>query len=283
MPFYDADWNDDFHHALHVAVTGEVAGHYTPFADDPWAHTARALAAGYLRPGAPSIAKDAPPSSDLPTTAFVHFIHNHDQVGNRAMGDRLQAILDPAVYRALIEILVLSPQIPLFFQGDDHLATRPFRFFADYEGEIRAAIWKHRIVEAENFGGLRDGIGPAYLPDPCAPESFSDCKLDWREAEGPKAKEWRRFLSTLFAVRMREIVPLLGPDCRGGHVVEAPEQCLYVDWPCGDRVLKLRANLSSRSVPLEPIGGRVVYASGPVSSDARLDSCSIRVSLGSAA
>ena len=157
---YKADWNDDFHHAIHSAVTGESSGHYAPLSAASWANAAKALAQGHLQQGKRILRIEPPPPSAMPTTSFIHFLQNHDQVGNRALGDRLHLSLEPGLHTALTELLLLSPQIPLLFQGDDHLSSRPFRFFADYKGDLRTDVWKNRETEALNFGGFPDGSGP---------------------------------------------------------------------------------------------------------------------------
>ena len=109
---YEADWNDDFHHAVHAAATGEQTGHYEAFSVEPWRQAAKAVAAGYLTAGKHVLKAVEPPEpSSLPTSCFVHFLQNHDQVGNRAIGDRLHTGIDDDLHAALTELLLLSPQI----------------------------------------------------------------------------------------------------------------------------------------------------------------------------
>ena len=274
---FEADWNDDFHHALHSAVTGENTGYYEPLSKEPWKNTARALAQGYLREGNQIFDLDPPPAPALPTTCFVHFLQNHDQVGNRAMGDRLHLGLDPDLYAALTAMLILSPQIPLFFQGDDHLSTRPFRFFADYTGQLRGDAWKSRAGEAENFGGLPSGFRAEDIPDPSDIGTFEECKLDWGEADRPEALSWRTFLSALLSTRRNCIVPLLGPSTRGGRIMDAPERCIFVDWEGASGVLKLRANLSTRRVAIERRLGVEIFPGASADDEGWLDAYSVKV------
>lgn len=113
---FDADRNDEFHHAVHVAVTGERSGHYEPFADALFANIKKALAEGYLHEGQRTLPIEPRPSASLPPTAFVHFLQNHDQVGNRACGDRLHTTIDRHRFRVLTEILMLSPH-PIVVHG----------------------------------------------------------------------------------------------------------------------------------------------------------------------
>jgi maltooligosyltrehalose trehalohydrolase len=248
---YVADWNDDFHHAVHAAATGERTGHYEAFSKEPWRQAAKALAGGYLNKGRHVFKSIEPPaSSSLPTHCFVHFLQNHDQVGNRALGDRLHAGIDPDLHAALTEVLLLSPQIPLMFQGDDHLSQRSFRFFADYEGDLRADVWKNREREAVSFGGFPAGFGPEDIPDPSTTSTFEGCKLRWDRIEGEQATAWRSFLKRLLTVRRTHIIPLLGPDLRGGVALDAPASCMFVDWKHRSGTLRLRANLGEREVTI---------------------------------
>lgn len=274
---FKADWNDDFHHALHVAVTGESTGHYAPLSDKPWEKTANALAHGYIMDGKRILDVDPPPSSSLPTTCFVHFLQNHDQIGNRALGDRLHTSLDQDLYAALVEVLALSPQVPLFFMGDDHLSTRPFRFFTDYEGELRANVWANRETEARNFGGFPADFGPEDIPDPSRLSTFEDSRIDWVEADRPEAGDWRAFLKNLFRVRAFQIVPIIGKRMLGGTVVKSPERCLFVDWRHGQGTLHLRANLSEDRIEIAPVPGVEIYSGKRSQSHGSLDGYSVRV------
>jgi malto-oligosyltrehalose trehalohydrolase len=257
---YAADWNDDFHHALHVAVTNESVGYYEPFKDRPWAHVKKALAEGYLREGKPSLNVEPPKTASLPPTAFVHFLQNHDQVGNRARGDRLHTMIDERCFRVLTEIVALSPQIPLFFMGDDHLSTRPFRFFADYTGELAQAVAANRPKEAQNFGGLPEGFDPTEIPDPNQSETFSNSKLDWEDAETVDGAAWSSFLKSLLDLRRTVIVPLLR-DAPGyaGSVIGSDEDAIFIDWKLDGGIVRLRANPSKNVRTLEGTLGRLVY------------------------
>jgi len=264
-PFFVADWNDDFHHAMHVAVTGEASGHYAPFGNKPWQKMKQTLQNGYLCDGNNFQSRDQAHSASLPPTAFVHFLQNHDQVGNRALGNRLHTMIDQSCHRVLTEILMLSPQIPLLFMGDDHLTMRKFLFFADYKGELARAIAAGRSTEAENFGGLPDGCGAKDLPDPNDLSTFLDSKLDWDADDQGSA--WTSFLKRLIKVRRNHVIPLL-PDADGyaGSVVSGVEQAVFLDWKLGARTLQLRANASGRALSMEGDFGHRVYP--PVSEAA---------------
>ncbi|WP_100248190.1 DUF3459 domain-containing protein [Rhizobium altiplani] len=256
--FFVADWNDDFHHAMHVAVTGEAIGHYVPFGDKPWQKMKQTLQKGYLYEGKNFQSSKGDHSASLPPTAFVHFLQNHDQVGNRALGNRLHTMIDQRCHRVLTEILMLSPQIPLLFMGDDHLTPRKFLFFADYEGELARAIAAGRSTEAENFGGLPEGCDAKDLPDPNDLSTFLDSKLDWDADDQGSA--WTSFLKRLIDVRRNHVIPLL-PDADGyaGSVVSAVEHAVFLDWKLGARTLQLRANASGRAMSMERDFGQRVY------------------------
>jgi len=259
---YVADWNDDFHHAMHVAVTDEAEGHYAPFQYEPWRKMKEALASGYIREGRPILSRDPPPTASLPPTAFVHFLQNHDQVGNRALGDRLHMMVDERCLSVLTEILLLSPQIPLLFMGDDHLSQSRFHFFADYSGRLAEAIAGGRLQEANNFGGYPIGYGPEDIRDPNDRGTFERSKLNWQDARNVENRGWSKFLKQLIDVRRQVIVPLLAlAEGDSGCVASSFGRHVFVDWRFGTKKLCLRANASEGVVSLEDGIGELVYPS----------------------
>src|SRR5262249_44117682 len=135
---FTAQWNDDFHHAVYVAASGDISGYYRDYAEDSVGKIARALAQGFVYQGEMSphrrVARGTP-SAHLPPAAFVAFAQNHDQIGNRPLGDRLSSILVAEATQFLRFVLMLSPQIPLFFMGEEALVETPFPFFCDFEGQ----------------------------------------------------------------------------------------------------------------------------------------------------
>ncbi|MCJ8056914.1 malto-oligosyltrehalose trehalohydrolase [Shinella curvata] len=275
---YDADWNDEFHHAVHVAVTGEASGHYEPFADAPFANIKKALAEGYLHEGKRTLPIEPSPSASLPPTAFVHFLQNHDQVGNRACGDRLHTAIDKHRFRVLTEILVLSPQIPLFFMGDDHLSNRPFHFFSDYEGEIAEAIKANRPREAENFGGFPPGVRPEDIADPNDRATFTRSKIAWDQTHTPEVSDWKILLAVLLAVRKKHVLPCLtGAEGYAGTVIPSEDSLIFIDWRMPGRMLRLRANLSQEPRDLDARLGQLVYATGSHTHGNSLEAWSTRL------
>lgn len=249
-----ADWNDGFHHVVRRIATGEQTGIFEKFAPQPFDKLRKIMAEGYLEPGEPIVGTELPPSEVLPPTAFIHFLQNHDQVGNRAMGDRLHMTADDETYRALTAMLLLSPQVPLLFMGDSYRDDRPFHFFSDYTGDLAQSIRDNRPPQAENFGGYPEGKSEADIPDPNAETTFSGSKLDWAKAEETQGKEWSALMQQLIDIRREKIIPHL-PKAGGysGRVIPSPEECVFVDWTIGDVVLQLRLNLSAEAVSLDDV------------------------------
>jgi malto-oligosyltrehalose trehalohydrolase len=277
--FYKADWNDDFHHALHVAVTGEAEGYYEAFKDNTWDKIKHTMAHGYLKPGKSVFTDSPPPTESLPPTAFIHFLQNHDQVGNRALGDRLHLRIDRHLYRALTEMLLLSPQIPLLFMGDEHLSLRPFSFFTDYSGDIAEAVIANRPKEAAKFGGLPEGTSAADIPDPNDAGTFLCSKLNWEEAETEGGLAWADHLRYLIALRREKIVPLLGgAGSYAGKVIDAPEKCIFIDWVLGQTTLQLRANFSHGDVALPADFGDRIFPV-EVTNEAHLGMATVQIGL----
>ena len=206
---YDAQWNDDFHNVLHVLLTGERDSYYADFADRPAERLARCLSEGFIYQGEGSANHDgAPrgtPSAHLPPTAFVAFLQNHDQVGNRAMGERLISLTDPARLRAATALLLLSPQIPMLFMGEEQGSETPFLFFTDFHDELADAVREGRRREFAKFAAFADPDARAAIPDPNAAATFDAS----RATPGPAADDWRTFYRHLLALRHTRIVPHL--------------------------------------------------------------------------
>ena len=138
---YQAQWNDDIHHTLHLLLTGESTGYYQDYADRPIEHLGRCLSEGFAFQGECSPYRDGrrrgEPSHHLPPTTFVNFLQNHDQVGNRAFGERITELATAESVRAAMAILLLAPSPPLLFMGQEWGSRRPFAFFCDLEPDWR--------------------------------------------------------------------------------------------------------------------------------------------------
>jgi maltooligosyltrehalose trehalohydrolase len=181
----DAVWNDDFHHSAMVAGTGHNEAYYIDFRG-----TVQELIStvkwGYLYQGQRYLwqkKRRGTPSLDLPPSRFVNYIQNHDQVANSARGLRFHELTSPGRFRALTALLLLAPQTPLLFQGQEFSASSPFYFFADHNPELAKLVRKGRAEFLKQFRSITDPAVLALLPDPASPSSFERCKLDFSERE----------------------------------------------------------------------------------------------------
>ncbi|MGZ8973860.1 alpha-amylase family glycosyl hydrolase [Methylomagnum sp.] len=210
---YDAQWNDDFHHAAHILLTGETDGYYGDYAAAPLAYLGRTLTEGFAYQGEISPYRDGQrrgePSRHLPTSAFVTFLQNHDQVGNRAFGERLAQWVDPHALRAVAAVHLLAPSPPLLFMGEEFASTTPFLYFCDFEPELAAAVTRGRREEFARFAQFAAPEARETIPDPSDPRTFQASKLDWSSLDSPRYAEWLGFYRRLLGLRQRKIVPLL--------------------------------------------------------------------------
>jgi malto-oligosyltrehalose trehalohydrolase len=250
---FDGQWNDDAHHVFHVLLTGEHDGYYADYAKAPAAQLARCLAEGFVFQGEPSPyrngEKRGTPSADLPPTAFVLFLQNHDQIGNRAFGDRLTTLADPEALKAATALQLLAPNIPLLFMGEERMTRAPFQFFTDFHGELAAAVREGRRREFSAFSRFAG----AEIPDPNASETFERSRVPASGDEG--------FHRRLLRLRHDMIVPRLA----GAKTIEAKPigaAAVAARWRMGDgAVLTIAANFAEQACALEPPRGRCLFAS----------------------
>jgi malto-oligosyltrehalose trehalohydrolase len=246
---YVAQWNDDFHHAAHVLLTGERDGYYADYADTPVRHLGRCLAEGFAYQGENSEFRNGSPrgeaSRELPPTAFVHLLQNHDQVGNRAFGERLHQLTSPDALRAASALLLLAPSPPLLFMGQELAADSPFLFFCDFDPDLADAVTRGRRREFARFARFADEAAQQAIPDPNDPSTFARSRLDWSALDTPQHRRWRDFHRDLLALRRTEIVPrLAGIAGHAGAYTVVGETGLMVRWQLGDGSgLSLAANL----------------------------------------
>ena len=266
---YEAQWNDDFHHALHVTVTGESDSYYGDYADKPVAHLLRTLVEGFAYQGETSPHRgDArgEPSAGLPPTAFVAFLQNHDQVGNRAFGERIHELTTGPALEAATAVLLLSPMPPLLFMGQEWCASQPFPFFCDFSGELARSITEGRLREFGRFEAFRDPAVRERIPDPVQPATFTGAKLDWEALSEPDHERWWRLHQQLLALRRRHLMPLLDGLDKGdasGRLLD--ERALSVVWRLAGGVRwGLHANLGDHPValPEAPSGDRIYATPG---------------------
>jgi malto-oligosyltrehalose trehalohydrolase len=267
---FDAQWNDDAHHALHVLLTGETFGYYRDYANEPTRLLARALAEGFAYQGEPSAHRgDAPrgePSASLPTTAFVDFLQNHDQIGNRAFGERIGALAPEAAVRAATAVLLLAPTIPLLFMGEEWSASTPFLFFSDFGGELALAVTEGRRRGFAGWPGFAEPAALRRVPDPQDPATMHASVLRWSERAEPAHAAMLAFHRELLALRASVLAPRLAGGAHGaGYVVWAPT-ALHVKWRLGDgSCLELVANLGPEPVRVSyAIAGAALFTLGGV-------------------
>ncbi|WP_375263558.1 malto-oligosyltrehalose trehalohydrolase [Palleronia sp.] len=224
-----AQWNDDYHHAVHALLTGEGHSYYAPFAEDPFGDLLTALRDGQVDQGQPRPATDemrGEPSGHLPPTRFVNANQTHDQIGNRAIGERLIALADPADMRVMHGLLCLAPFVPMLFQGEEIGARAPFQFFTDFHGDLAAAVRKGRRNEFPDFADAQDEI-----PDPNAPKTFERSKP--YADPPPDADEWRQLTRDCLRLRHTKVVPLLKSGWQKTDVTQEGERSLRATWTFG--------------------------------------------------
>lgn len=221
----DAAWADDFHHQLRVALTGEREGYYADYTGSAQ-DLAATMRQGWFYTGQRSAAMGHPrgqPADGCPPSAFVYCIQNHDQVGNRAFGERLGHMVPPEAYRMASALLLLAPHTPMLWQGQEWDASTPFLYFTDHHAELGRLVTEGRRREFERFAAFAG----EQVPDPQADETFLRSKLRWAERGQPRHAQTLALYRDLLALRQQ--LPrgsfqaeALGPDTlalhrSGGH------------------------------------------------------------------
>jgi malto-oligosyltrehalose trehalohydrolase len=269
--FYTAQWNDDFHHAAHVLATGENDGYYQDYSSKPEWHLGRCLAEGFSFQGEASVYRSGQPRGEpctgLPATAFVSFLQNHDQVGNRAFGERLIRLCDADTLKALVAVMLLAPSPPLLFMGEEFGANTPFLFFCDFEPDLAAQVTQGRRSEFGDHKEFRSPPAQAKIPDPSSESTFLSSKLDWNSLTKAGHLEWLQFYRNLLHLRQKEIVPLLqrlAPERANFEVLS--HGTVSVRWPFHDNgALALLANFSKAEIRIpECPKARILYPLGTV-------------------
>jgi maltooligosyltrehalose trehalohydrolase len=251
---YTAQWNDDFHHSLHTILTGERDGYYADYCDQPFERLSRCLAVGFAYQGESSLFRNGKARGEstvgLPPGAFISFLQNHDQAGNRAFGERIATLAEPRALRAAVTLLLLAPFPPLLFMGEEFGTEAPFLFFCDFEKGLAEDVTAGRRNEFARFTRFSDPVARAGIPDPGDPSTFESSRLDWNLIEQPKHREWFDFYRQLLQLRRQYVVPHLDGErslkanCEsyGGHA-------FGIRWEMGDgSQLTLLANLGGEEV-----------------------------------
>jgi maltooligosyltrehalose trehalohydrolase len=277
---YTAQWNDDIHHALHVLITGERDGYYSDYAQRPLLQLGQCLVEGFAYQGGKSLHRNGErrgePTAGLPLTAFVSFLQNHDQVGNRAFGERITTDAEPQAVRAAVATLLLAPSPPMLFMGEEFGTETPFPFFCDFEKDLAAAVTAGRRNEFARFTKFSDLASREGIPDPNAVATFEASVLDWNELGKPSHQEWLCFYRKLFALRREYIVPRLSNACRIKATYEVHGSTglrTHYEFPDGSR-LTLLANLGKTSIvgwtslSTTSPAAQIIYASDGVDPNA---------------
>lgn len=257
-PRFDAQWTDDFHHCMHVLLTREDEGYYSGF-QDATNQLRRVLAEGFayqgeIPPGGTTGRGD--PSGDLPPTAFVTFLQNHDQTGNRAFGERLSALASPQAIRAATALLLLTPFVPMLFMGEEFASTTPFLFFTDHHDEVADNVREGRRNEFRYFSGFNDEAMRARIPDPNAPSTYA---ASLPEPTDPAQFDWMR---SLIALRRKHIVPGI-PGCRSEGANVLADGAVRAAWKLGDgRRLTIALNLGDETVDPQLPDGNTLHTEG---------------------
>jgi malto-oligosyltrehalose trehalohydrolase len=252
--YFSAQWNDDAHHVLHVLLTGETGGYYIDYAEEPARKLARALSEGFIFQGEASRNRNGEPrgtpSGDLPPHCFVFFLQNHDQVGNRALGERLTELTEPRALEAAIVLQLLTPHIPLLFMGEEDASRNPFLFFSQMNEQLAESIREGRKREFK--------LEADELPDPNAPETFEE------SVPLPDARLGRRrfrYYERLLALRRERISPYIpGAQSLGAEVLA--EKAVIARWRLGnDTVLTIAINLGDEPVELQAPADPLLFES----------------------
>jgi maltooligosyltrehalose trehalohydrolase len=266
----DAIWADDFHHQLRVTLTNERSGYYGAYEPSVQA-VADAINRGWIYAGQRHAITGAPRGSSadaLPAEALVYCIQNHDQVGNRALGDRLTARVGQEAFRGASLLLLFLPMTPLLFMGQEWGATSPFLYFTDHEPALGELVTEGRRREFAAFPEFSEPEQRRLIPDPQAPSTFSASKLRWSELEQPEHGRTHQLYQA--ALRLRRQDRVLAHSRREQLLAQALGDILVVNrWLDNERRV-LVMNLQTDALPLSRVlpslrlrGARALLSSAP--------------------
>ncbi|MBM7125066.1 malto-oligosyltrehalose trehalohydrolase [Dyella flava] len=246
---YNAQWNDDGHNALHVMLTNEREGYYADFHPDPTASMARVLSEGFVFQGQPDRRgiRRGESGHGLSPTSFVLFLQNHDQIGNRPLGERMASLVAEDDLRAALVLIALCPMVPLFFMGEEWGCQSPFFYFTDYQDELAEQVREGRRKEFAHFSGFTDRERRQRIPDPNALGTF---EASVPRVENPAlARIWKRWFGHLLYLRKAHLISRLEHSRAIGCTVLA-DRALVARWRLADGCIwEIALNVSSRDVP----------------------------------
>ncbi|MGZ8929186.1 MAG: malto-oligosyltrehalose trehalohydrolase [Methylobacter sp.] len=266
--YFNAQWNDDFHHVLHVLLTDEMTGYYQDYAQQPLRHLGRCLTEGFAYQGELSAYQDSKPRgescSDLPLTAFICFLQNHDQVGNRVLGERISKLCRPEALRAATALLLLSPQLPLLFMGQEWACRQPFTYFVDFPDDLGEQVNLGRlqdIIKTSEFDGV-EALPKVLLPNEV--KTFRVSKLAWAESAHEPHQQWLDYHRELLRIRSNHITPRAKGSVVGqAHYQLFNDRAIAVQWRLNDAsTLTLVANMGNEPARIDySCDGDVLFAS----------------------
>lgn len=245
----DGVWADDFHHAVHVLVTGEREGYYADY-DGSADAVARTITGGFLYQGQHSVFRDAPRGTtvtDEPASAFVFCLQNHDQVGNRAFGERLHHLVDVETYAVASALLVLAPELPLLFMGQEFATGSPFLYFTDHHDALGRLVTEGRRREFARFSAFADAATRDQIPDPQSETTFwrSKLRLEERQEHAWIYDLYRRLLW------LRQTDPVFRhPDRRTTDSGALGQKCVIVRRELGAQRRLIAANFGAEILAL---------------------------------
>lgn len=249
---FDAQWNDDGHNVLHHLLTGEKEGYYSEFTETPTVKLARFLGEGFIFQGDEDRhgRQRGAPSGHLPPTSFILFLQNHDQIGNRALGERLTHLADQDSLKAATVLLLLSPMVPLMFMGDEWGSQEPFLYFTDHPPELAKLVCEGRRNEFADFGHFGDGELRDLIPDPNAASTFQSSIPDFAGPKSAEQEHWLGMYRELLRIRATEIVPRLTGAYSAGVTILA-EGAISAFWRMGDeRLLRIDFNIGQAAAQI---------------------------------
>ncbi|HVF18010.1 MAG TPA: DUF3459 domain-containing protein, partial [Steroidobacteraceae bacterium] len=258
------------------------------YAQDTLSRLGRVLAEGYNYQGDPYGEHREPRgerSTGLPPTAFIDFLQNHDQIGNRAFGERLASLTGREQLRAGLALLLLSPHVPMLFMGEEYGALQPFLYFCDYQGDLAEAITNGRRSEFAQFKMFADAEVREKIPDPNALETYERSRLQWSEREQASHRDWLAYVRQLLSIRAEQIAPRIPSIKLGAAMYETTQSCVHVQWPTQQgEVLHLLANMSDKPCATpQPSNAKQVFSTAQSSENQQLAPWEIRSLLVSSA
>ncbi len=266
--YFDAQWNDDLHHVLHVLLTGEDSGYYQDYKQQPLRHLGRCLTEGFAYQGELSAYQDSKQRgescTDLPLTAFISFLQNHDQVGNRALGERISSLCSQEALRAATAILLLTPSLPLLFMGQEWACSQPFTYFVDFPEDLGEQVNLGRLQEFSKFSEYNNAESLLKIPLPNALQTYRAAKLAWDELDRKPHRQWFNFHRELLRLRKSQIVPRIkGIGAGHAYYLLFNDRALTVQWLLNDNsTLTLVANLGKNPARVQcACEGNVLFAS----------------------